>query len=134
MSVRIVLGLAVLSLGALGFSAPHKAPEACNVTLTYLGPKNITVGTYTSGNTASWQIANNGAAFTISSQTPTSSGAITGTTSNLWFSIPGTFPASFGTDADISFDVGAAGTGSVGLTLDASCGTITFPNHPVTIQ
>jgi hypothetical protein len=49
-------------------------------------------------------------------------------------SIPGTIPAGYSLDADVTFDVGAAGTGTVGLSLDASCGTIVFQDWNIIAQ
>jgi hypothetical protein len=130
-----LLAIALAAMSTLAFRPAEPAREACNVTLTRLQPTNQTVATFQTGLTASWHIKNNSAtSFTISSQTPTSTGAITGTTANAWITIPGTFPGSFLVDADMNYDTGAAGSGTVGLTLNASCGSIVFPAYNITIQ
>jgi hypothetical protein len=136
---------AVLLLAWWGCSRPDKpdlplspslaVTPTCNVTMTYLGPKGLTVGPNSANNNASWFVTNNGtSAATLTGQTLSKSGAVTAVRTNVWAPFPYSLAAGSRIDADLRFDVGASGTGSVGMTVSSSCGAIVAPAHPVTIQ
>lgn len=108
---------------------------ACNVTVTYLGPKTLAVSPNSSNNNASWHINNNGSsAVSLTGQTLSKSGAVTAVKTNIWAVFPYSLAAGSKIDADLRFDVGASGTGSVGMTVSSSCGSLVAPAHLVTIQ
>lgn len=108
---------------------------ACSVTMTYLGTKVLTVSANSTNNNASWHVNNNGtSAVTLTGQTLSRGGAVTAVDSNHWAPFPYSLAAGSKIDADLRFNVGASGTGTVGMTVSSSCGSIVAPAHPVVIQ
>jgi hypothetical protein len=116
--------------------SPSLATTAsCNVTMTYLGTKVLTVSPNSTNNNASWNVNNNGtSAVTLTGQTLSKSGTVTEVLPNVWAPFPYSLAAGSKIDADLRFSVGASGTGSVGMTVSSSCGSIVAPVHPVVIQ
>ena len=147
--IKPTLSLVSLTTSSLLlFAACDSSPEAtnpslaevpgggsCNVQLSYLGPKVLVVNRFTTNNNASWHIANNGSSgVTLRGQTLSKSGKVTAVRPNVWAPFPYTLPPGTMIDADLRFDVGGAGTGSVGMTVSSSCGSLVLPTHPVSVQ
>lgn len=106
----------------------------CNVTMTYLGPKGLTVSPNSTNNTASWFVNNNGtSAVTLTGQTVSRSGSVTAVRTTSWTRFPTSLDAGSRIDADVLFDVGASGTGSVGMTVSTNCGSVVAPAHLVSV-
>jgi hypothetical protein len=108
---------------------------SCNVTMTYLGTKTLIVSPNSTNNNASWHVNNNGtSAVTLNGQTLSKSGVVTAARTNVWAPFPYSLAAGSKIDADLRFDVGASGTGTVGMTVSSSCGSIVAPAHLVSVQ
>jgi len=129
----------LLGLSACGESRDPVSPSfvpggSCSVQVTYSGTKVLTVPHNTTNNVAGWFIKNTGtSAITLNSETRTKSGNVTATRYSAWVIYPHTLAAGTQIDADLFYDVGAAGSGTVGMKVFASCGTITLPNHLINI-
>jgi hypothetical protein len=107
----------------------------CNISLVHLGGKVLTVNRWTTNNNASWHIINNGSsAVTLTGQTLTKSGKVIAVRPNSWAPFPYNLAGGTRIDADLRFDVGGVGTGSVGMTVSSSCGNLVLPPHPVQVQ
>ena len=115
--------------------SPSRATATtCSVKLSYLGSKFITVVHNSTNNNASWQITNTGTtAITLTGQTLSKSGNVTAVHPNVWAPFPYSLLPGHTIDSDLRFDVGAAGSGSVGMTVSSGCGSLVLPAHPVTI-
>jgi hypothetical protein len=114
---------------------PGGGGGSCNIQLAYLGNKILVVNRWTTNNNASWHIINNGSsAVTLSGQTLSKSGKVTAVRPNVWAPFPYSLPGGSRIDADLRFDVGGVGTGSVGMTVSSSCGSLVLPAHPVSVQ
>jgi hypothetical protein len=93
------------------------------------------VSANTTNNDAQWFIKNTGSnSVTVNSQTLSKSGNVTAVHDGQWVGFPFTMAPGFQLDADVFFDVGSAGTGTVGLSVSTSCGTKVFPTYNVTIN
>lgn len=108
----------------------------CNVALTRLSPNPQVVTHNTSGHNVSWHIINNGtSAITLTGETLTKKGNVTAVHSGNWAPFPHTLAAGSRIDADLTYDVGAAGSGSVSMNVSSTpCGTLSLPGYSVTIQ
>jgi len=107
----------------------------CNVTLTRLSPNPQVVTHNTTGHVTSWHIRNNATtAITLTGQTLKKTGNVTAVHPDNWVNFPYTLAAGSLIDADLTYDVGAVGNGSVSMTVSASCGSFALPGYSVTIQ
>jgi hypothetical protein len=110
-------------------------PSGCSVTFTYIGSKVLTVPANSRNNDAGWFINNAGTTtVTITGQTVSKSGSVTAVRPINWATFPFTMDVGERIDADLFFDVGASGTGGVGMGISTSCGAKTLPAHVVSIQ
>lgn len=109
------------------------AKAVCNVTKSRFSPNPQHAPPNTANHDVAWLLHNNGSAITLTGETRTSSGNITGTHHSIWVIYPYTLAAGGGIDADMLFDAGAAGSGTVGMTVHANCGNIILPSYSVLI-
>ncbi len=140
----LILSIATLSTAltiAVLSGAPESAPPAdkpappCNPALSRAMSNPLVVTNNTSDNGASWFIKNNGtSALTLTGQSASRTGNVTSVTANNWVPFPYALAAGAQIDADVLFDVGAAGTGTVSLSVSSSCGTLSLPTFSVTIN
>jgi hypothetical protein len=138
--LRAVAGSLALTLLSCDKAPDSLSPSlatapSCTISFTYIGSKTLTVQANSKNNDAGWFINNDGTtAVTINGQTVSKSGNIAAVRAINWASFPATLGPGTRIDADLFFDAGAAGTGSVGMSITTSCGTKTLPIHPVVIQ
>ena len=113
-------------------------PSSCPLQVTAEPPVTITVAPNSTNNSASWYIKNNGSsAVTITSQTlPIAKPPITAIRKTTWITFPYSLAGGSLIDADLVFDVGAGGSGTLGgLTIGTSpCGSTVLPSRPVVVQ
>jgi hypothetical protein len=131
----------LMCLSACGES--HEALEpsfgsttlACNLALTYTAGATLTVTANSTGNRAAWLIQNKGSrAVRLKGQTLSSSGAVTAVHPQSWAKFPYTLAAGAQITAALAFDVGSSGTGSVGLVVSSSCGSLVLPTESVNVE
>jgi hypothetical protein len=140
LSLSALAGFLMLTLSNCGEAPDSLSPSlatapTCTMSFTYIGTKILTVKANSTNNDAGWFINNDGSnAITITGQTVTKSGNITAVRAINWAPFPYSLGAGSRIDADLFFDAGAPGNGSVGMTISTSCGTKTLPVHPVVIQ
>jgi hypothetical protein len=131
----------LLGLSACGESQTPVSPSlaegsaGCSYRVLYANPKYLTVPRNSTNNVAAWFIQNRGTTgITFTNETHHKSGRVIATRRTGWAPYPYTLAPGSQIDADLFFDVGGAGSGTVGMTLSSSCGSITLPNHIVTVQ
>lgn len=138
-----ILGGAVLLLGAsaCGDARDPVGPsfgstaQMCNLTLTSSGTGTLTVDANSTGDRATWTIQNKGTrAVRFKRQTVSKAGAVTAVYSEAWVSFPYSLAAGAQVTPALRFDVGEPGTGSVGMTVAASCGLIVLPAQSVVVS
>jgi hypothetical protein len=135
----------VMSLWILGLSACAGSPDAlapsfgagsqsCNLALSYSGTGTLTPDANSAGNRATWLIQNKGTrAVRLKDQILSSSGAVTAVHAEAWVRFPYNLAAGAQVTSSLSFDVGASGTGTVGMTVSSGCGSLVLPGQSVTI-
>lgn len=96
----------------------------CFVSVTRAQSDPMAVSANSSGNDATWFVqSTNGSSISVTASTLVIGGQVTGGSVPPWGNvIPAGPPQTV--DIDALFNVGAAGSGTVGIDLAASCGTI----------
>lgn len=106
----------------------------CNITTTRMLANPRVVPHNTTGHLAAWFIKNTGTtAVTLTGQVGKKTGRVTAVHTTTWTSFPRTLVPGEMIDADVFFDVGAAGTGVVQLLVANSCTAINL-TYNVTVQ
>jgi hypothetical protein len=142
------LGLAMLAATGLALAAcnnetpsgPEVGPVdgnaslACGVTGVRFFSNPITVSRNTTNHIAAWSIRNTGTTnVVLQAQQASRSGRVTAVRTTTWTSFPRTLAPGERIDADVFFDVGAAGTGVVTLKVFNSCAGLIL-TYNVTVQ
>lgn len=117
---------------------PSFAVSSCVLTLTQAQTNPLTVPANSTWNQASWFIKNTGTgAVSLTGQqlSAVPKPPITAVRLIAWTSFPTSLAPGEQIDAEIAFDVGASGTGSVGLTVKTSCaGDKALPAYSVAVS
>jgi hypothetical protein len=134
-AAAVLLGLSACAGESRDPLSPSLAAgSTCSYQITYENPKFLTVP-HNSSSWAGWFIKNTGTnGITFTGETRTRSGSVTGTGATNWVPYPYTLAAGSQIDADLTFTTGAPGSGTVGMTVASSCGSIVLPNHFVTVN
>jgi hypothetical protein len=109
------------------------AAPGCSIQVTFPHSRFLTVPRNRVNLEATWFIKNTGTTtITLNSETRRRSGRVIATRGVE--SYPYTMPPGWSFDTALLFDTGAAGSGTVGKTISASCGSINLPDYFVTVQ
>ncbi|HEX5963038.1 MAG TPA: hypothetical protein VFY42_04905 [Gemmatimonadales bacterium] len=109
--------------------------ESCVVQITRPLANPLVVQDHTTDNNATWFIKNNGTgAVTLTGQILSKSGNVTAVHPNAWAGFPFNLAPGSQIDADLRFDTGNVGTGTVGMKVTSNCGTLTLKAYNVTIN
>jgi hypothetical protein len=106
-------------------SLPRANVATCALSVSPTPTKILDVSANTTGISATWRVKNDDShSITIDSQSVSATGNVSGLQSTAWTTFPVTLSAGSQIDpAIVLFDAGAAGNGSVTLTLALNCGT-----------
>lgn len=134
-AVLLLLGPSACGEGSEMLSPSFGASsQGCALTLTSVGGGSVGVAANSIDNRASWTIQNKGkSAVRLKGQVVSKSGAVTAVRPLAWVTFPYSLAGGAQVAAALSFDVGASGSGTVGMSVTANCGTVGLPQQSITV-